>query len=106
MQALPADWHLRIAIDGQYTHDALVSGEQFGIGGQDSVRGFDERELTNDRGNRATLEIQTPNFDEQFGPGAAARALVFADQGWLRRNQPLPGEVVRSHLASVGVACA
>ncbi len=103
VQTLPADWQLRVAIDGQYTHDALVSGEQFGIGGQDSVRGFDERELTNDRGNRATLEVQTPNFGEQFGPGAAARALVFADQGWLRRNQPLPGEVVRSHISSVGV---
>jgi len=68
VQALPADAQLRVAVDGQYTRNALVSGEQFGIGGQDSVRGFDERELTNDRGNRMTLELQTPNFGERIGP--------------------------------------
>jgi hemolysin activation/secretion protein len=103
VQTLPSDWQLRVAVDGQYTQDALVSAEQFGIGGRDSVRGFDERELTNDLGNRVTLEIQTPNIGEQLIPGAAARALVFADQGWLRRNHPLPGEVVHSHISSVGV---
>jgi hemolysin activation/secretion protein len=102
VQELPTDAQLRVAIEGQYTRNALVSGEQFGIGGQDSVRGFDERELTNDRGDRATLEIQTPNFGERIGPDAAARALLFADQGWLWRNHPLPGESVATHISSVG----
>jgi len=102
VQALPADAQLRVAVDGQYTRNALVSGEQFGIGGQDSVRGFDERELTNDRGNRMTLELQTPNFGERIGPDTVARALLFADQGWLWRNHPLPGEVVATHISSVG----
>ena len=103
VQTLRLDWQLRAAVDGQYTRDALVSGEQFGIGGQDSVRGFDERELSNDIGNRATLELQTPNFGERLGAGVIARALVFLDHGWLRRNQALPGEAVRNHISSVGV---
>jgi hypothetical protein len=90
-QALPYDWQVRVAFDGQYTGDALVSGEQYGIGGQDSVRGFDERELIDDRGNRATLELQTPDFGERIGGGVFARALVFLDHGWLHRNHPLPG---------------
>ena len=101
-QALPYDWQVRVAFDGQYTRDALVSGEQYGIGGQDSVRGFDERELVDDRGNRATLELQTPDFGERIAPGVFARALLFLDHGWLRRNQPLPGEATRNHIASVG----
>jgi hemolysin activation/secretion protein len=102
LQELPADALLRVAFEGQYTRNALVSGEQFGIGGQDSVRGFDERVLTNDRGDRTTLEIQTPNFGERIGPDTAARALLFFDQGWLWRNHPLPGEVVATHISSVG----
>jgi hemolysin activation/secretion protein len=101
-QALPSDWQLRVAVDGQYTRDALVSAEQFGSGGLDSVRGFDERELVNDRGNRATLELQMPDFGERIAPGAFGRALLFLDHGWLRRNHPLPGEVARSHIASYG----
>jgi len=102
-QALPYDWQVRVAFDGQYTGDALVSGEQYGIGGQDSVRGFDERELIDDRGNRATLELQTPDFGERIGGGVFARALVFLDHGWLHRNHPLPGEATRRHIASAGI---
>ena len=101
-QALPADWQVRVAVDGQYTRDALVSAEQFGIGGQDSVRGFDERELVDDFGTRASLELHTPDFGERVGPGAFAHALLFLDHGWLRRNQPLPGEATHRHIASVG----
>lgn len=101
-QTLPGDAQLRVAVDGQYTQDALVSAEQFGIGGQDSVRGFDERELISDIGTRATLELQTPNFGDRLGSGVTATFLVFADQGWLRRNHPLPGEVVQTRIASVG----
>ena len=102
VQSLRGDWQARLAVDGQYTRDALVSSEQFGIGGQDSVRGFDERELSNDVGTHATLELHTPDFGERVAPGAFARALLFLDHGWLRRNQPLPGEVTHSHIASVG----
>ncbi len=102
LQSLPGDWQVRVAFDGQYTRDALVSSEQFGIGGQDSVRGFDERELSNDVGNHASLELHSPDFGERVGPGVFARALVFLDHGWLRRNHALPGEADRSHISSVG----
>ena len=98
----PADWRLRIAGEGQYTRDALVSGEQFGIGGQDSVRGFYERSISNDTGHRITLEVQTPNLGGQFGPNSVARALIFIDQGRVRRNHPLPSEVVNANISSVG----
>src|SRR5262249_50833997 len=33
VQALPRDFQFRVAANGQYTTNALVSGEQFGLGG-------------------------------------------------------------------------
>jgi hemolysin activation/secretion protein len=103
LQTLRADTPLRVAIDGQWTRDALVAAEQFGLGGAESVRGFDERELIGDRGLRTTLELQTPNVGPRIEPRLAARGLVFLDQGWIHRNLGLPGEAVTANVASVGV---
>ncbi|MEO6363088.1 MAG: ShlB/FhaC/HecB family hemolysin secretion/activation protein [Caldimonas sp.] len=101
LQTLPAAFRLRLAAEGQYTRDALIPGEQFGIGGHDSVRGFLEREISDDVGARASVELQTADVS---GPGQrmAASALVFADIGWVRRNHALPGENHETRIASVG----
>ena len=40
-----------------YSPDLLISGEQFGLGGAHSIRGFEERELSADKGIQASLEI-------------------------------------------------
>ena len=101
-QALPYDWQVRVAFDGQYTGDALVSGEQFGIGGQDSVRGFDERELVDDRGERPSLELQTPDFGERLGPRRRRPRAGVPRPRALNRNRPLPGEATSVSIASVG----
>jgi hemolysin activation/secretion protein len=82
----------------------LVTGEQFGIGGMDSVRGFEEREVTADHGFRGTAEIYTPDFGgkTEIG-GARARALAFVDWGGGVRINPAPGEIKRQHIASGGL---
>ena len=102
MRTLPEDWQFRIVSDGQYTRDSLVSGEQFGIGGKDSVRGFLEREITNDSGYRATLELMTPDFGSRLASGLAANALVFYDRGRVTRNRALAGETSEVGIASFG----
>jgi len=102
--ALPGRWQLRLSADGQATRDALISGEQFGVGGQDSVRGFYEREVLNDKGARGSIELRSPDFGNQFqAPGVSAQALVFYDVGRVTRNQPLPGEVAKAIISSAGV---
>jgi len=78
-QAIPADFLLRIAFDGQRTSDPLVPGEQFGMGGANSVRGYYEREVANDIGRRLSLEGYSPDFGSSIGSTWKARALVFAD---------------------------
>jgi len=65
--ALTADWQVRVAASGQWTRDQLVAGEQFGLGGMDSVRGFYDREVTGDRGYRGSGELYTPDLAAPLG---------------------------------------
>jgi hemolysin activation/secretion protein len=102
-QALAGDWQWRVALNGQWTRDMLVSGEQFGIGGADSVRGFLEREITNDQGYRGTMELYSPDVGGKTGvTGLRMRALLFADWGGVWRNRPSAGEAHAQHIGSYG----
>jgi hemolysin activation/secretion protein len=78
-QLLPSDFILRAVANAQQTHDLLIPGEQFGMGGADSVRGYYERETANDVGRRFSLEGYGPDFGSWIGTNWRARALVFAD---------------------------
>lgn len=102
-QALGSDWQFRFAMNGQFTRDMLIPGEQFGIGGADSVRGFLEREITNDNGYRGVMELYGPDWGGKTGiAGARARGLLFVDWGGVTRNRPAPGEIHAQHVGSVG----
>jgi hemolysin activation/secretion protein len=96
-------WQAGVAVNGQYSGDPLAPGEQFGIGGTDSVRGLFARQYANDNGIAGSAEIYTPNLSKFMSLAEAdSRFLLFADAGHLSRNQPLPGEASRMTLASVG----
>jgi len=90
VQSLPGDWQARAAVNMQYTSDNLVAGEQFGIGGPDSVRGYLVRELSGDRGWQSQLEMYTPDVAARFGLQDAYRMrfLAFYDYGHVRDNDP------------------
>jgi len=103
-RALPRDWQFRWGMSGQLTRDMLVSGEQFGIGGADSVRGFLEREIINDNGYRGTIELYSPDFGGIFPiTGARVRALTFYDWGAVKRMRPAVLEMHGQHIGSIGV---
>jgi len=105
-RALPQDWSVRAAFSGQYASEELVNPEQFGLGGADGVRGFNEREVVDDKGYRGTLEVYTPDFASKlgvgFGPDFRSRAVVFYDFGTVERVRPLAGERLSESIASVG----
>ncbi|MDH4294099.1 MAG: ShlB/FhaC/HecB family hemolysin secretion/activation protein [Betaproteobacteria bacterium] len=103
--AFSNDWQGRIAWQGQYTDDLLIPGEQFGIGGPDSVRGYLPREVANDKGYSAQLEVFTPDFAAKAGltDKWRTRVIGFYDFGDVRRNNPLPGESAGQYLASTGL---
>jgi len=103
-QALEGDWQVRGRLDMQYADEVLVPAEQFGIGGQASVRGFLEREVASDKGHSGTLEIYTPELAPMLGmKDWNARLLAFYDFGRITRVNPLPGEQLREGIASAGL---
>jgi len=89
-----------MALNGQITGDALVQGEQFGIGGATTVRGFEERELADDEGRYTNLELYTPNLCG--GTSGQCRLLGFYDTGYVSHNDALPGEILQESIGSVG----
>ena len=103
-RALPRDWQFRVGMNGQLTRDMLISGEQFGIGGGDSVRGFLEREIINDNGYRGTIELYSPDFGDAVPiDKSRVRALAFYDWGAVRRIRPAALEPHGQHVGSAGV---
>lgn len=95
--SLPDNWTLRGRFDGQYASEPLIPGEQFGIGGYYSVRGYEEREESGDSGAFASAEIWTPEFPYNM------RLFGFVDYGYVHNDQPLPGEETNSDLLGAGV---
>jgi len=80
MKPLVKGWYFNLASHWQYTGDALISGEQFGLGGQSSVRGAAERAIAGDTGATLSLELHSADLH----PGL--HALAFVDSGWLGSN--------------------
>ncbi len=90
-QLLPSDFIVRAVASAQQTHDLLIPGEQFGMGGADSVRGYYERETASDKGQRFSLEGYGPDFGSWIGGSWRARALIFVDAASGHDNAPIRG---------------
>jgi len=96
-QLITESWFFRFKLSGQQSSDRLISGEQFGIGGIYSVRGFDERTLLGDSGVQANVELWVPGFSSY-----EIRPLVFFDYGHVELNTPLANETPSIDISSVG----
>ena len=55
------DWMTTVRADGQWASEPLVSTEQYGAGGVNSVRGYREGEVFGDDGWHFTLQQDTPS---------------------------------------------
>jgi hemolysin activation/secretion protein len=103
---LPSSWQMQARASGQWTNDALVPGEQFGIAGANAVRGYEEREITGDSGVIATGELYTPNLlGSRDDPTSALRLVGFVDAGKAFNQLDTPCRASESSclLASVGI---
>ena len=110
---------------GQWSDGPLIPAEQMGLGGNGSVRGYATREYLGDQGVAGTLEFRTPItlgfftrkipawFGATAAPGSADKAaptpddrfqlVFFADAGYIKIQDPLPGEEDDKTLYSVGL---
>jgi hemolysin activation/secretion protein len=91
-------WRLGVRSLMQFSPNALIAGEQFGLGGAGSLRGAADRVLTADRGLSSSLEIASP----EWIPGL--RVSSFVDAGWLNNNDANgAAQLSNDRLASVGL---
>lgn len=90
-------WMPLVRLNAQHSNAPLISSEQFGLGGLNAVRGFNEREGAGDRGWRTNLELYSPRIADN------QRLLAFVDTGATTRLDPLPGELASQQLTSYGL---
>ncbi len=98
-----ADCILRISGTGQYTNDRLIPGEQFGLGGSTSIRGYQEREESWDNGISGTIELYSPDLAKYAESSKLQLRLVgFYDSGYGYNQRPNTGESSRHSLGGAG----
>lgn len=95
---------------GQYTNDALVSTEQFGIGGISSVRAYSGAEYMADKGAYLGLELVTnaPGFGDKaaFNGRTWKEVLqlsMFVDYAVGVKNDALDNETADTELSGAGI---
>ena len=95
---------LRGAITGQLANQALVSNEQFSVGGAESVRGYYESQILADDALRASIELQAPDFESLTARGFKEfHVKAFIDGGISRIHEPLPDIDVQEEIIGTGV---
>ena len=88
-------WLARVQLKAQHSDEPLIIGEQIGLGGSYSVRGYNERETSADSGEVVKIELYTPRWQ-------GFNLLAFYDYGHGRQQQALPGETKSWTIDSVG----
>ncbi len=93
-------WSVRFTT--QWADGNLLPGEQLGLGGYDSVRGYEERAAAGDRGLLLRNELRSPSLRLLGALPGRWQGLLFWDYGTASIVDPLPGEPRRTTLSSVG----
>ena len=102
---LPANFQLLTSVRSQGTLRALLPSEQIGIGGHDSVRGYEEREFTADMGIITNVELKSPPMKLIRSKPTwrdALHMLIFFDHGAGRNHRIVPGLPKARYLMSAG----
>lgn len=102
LQPIYGPFSLFVAAAGQASSNALLSAEQFGIGGANFGSAYDPSEITGDSGIAARTELQYNRYNE-FEWLTSYQVYGFYDVGsvWLRN--PAAGLESRESLASLGM---
>ncbi len=91
------------SVRGQIASDALLSSEEFGLGGITGGRGYDPSEVVGDHGLAAKVELQWKNpvkLDSKFVDGY--HIYTFYDVGTVWNEDATTSRQKRDSLASAG----
>lgn len=104
LQRLPQDFTAVLSGLGQWSSGRLLATEQFGLGGEDSIRGYDDRLFNGDDGLSGQLELRTPSRHFLGRVPDQSQALAFLDGGRDWQNGARPNETEATLLsAGLGV---
>jgi hemolysin activation/secretion protein len=91
-----------LGVAGQYSGQALLASEEFGLGGSDYGRGYDSSEVTGDKGLAGKVEVgygvpvNAPYFNDY-------QLYTFYDVGAVWNRDPGAGVSPRQSTASAGI---
>lgn len=94
-------WRVNASLDVQAASGALASGEQFSLGGADTVRGYYDYEQSGDWGANSRVELVSPIWLDWAN--AKATSLVFIDRGFVKLQDALVGQTASAQLGSAGL---
>ncbi|MBI3236680.1 MAG: ShlB/FhaC/HecB family hemolysin secretion/activation protein [Chlamydiales bacterium] len=96
-------WYLNLR--GQYANENLLSSEQMTVGGYDTVRGYEERQLNGDSAILFSTELRSPIwsfFRIRKKEQDAFQLLGFYDYGTAYIHKPAAGEPKHQTIQSIG----
>lgn len=99
LQQLYEGLHVLVGGAAQLTSDSLLASEEFGIGGLQFGRAFDPSEITGDEGFAGKVELLYAYPARGLG---SVEPYFYYEGGRVLQNDPLPGELHRESLESVG----
>ncbi len=108
LQRLPKSFSFYMRLQGQGSTEPLLPSEQFGLGGYDTVRGYEERQVNIDNALVVNLEVRSPAMPitKWIRPSSkvadALQFLCFLDSGWGVNNDPPPETEKVNFLMGVG----
>lgn len=102
LQTLPYEYSFSLVSRGQYSSQTLLPSEQFGLGGYDTVRGYEQRELNKDHAILVSLEGRSPPLHFLKHKRDALQFLLFADYGWGNNRQNVPCGETAAYLFGAG----
>ncbi len=99
---LPKSYALFLLLRGQYASANLLPSEEFGIGGYNTVRGYEERDFNGDNAFLARGEIHSPFFHFLRSKKDSLQLLGFLDYGITHDHKLLKKEQYSYYLLGVG----
>jgi hemolysin activation/secretion protein len=107
LQKTTRGFSTELSVRLQLSGDNLIPSEQMGIGGADTVRGYDERQLNYDEGVICNFEMRSPSIPalsttRWIKTKDAIQFLAFFDYGIGRNHTPIPGETKQDYLMGIG----
>ncbi|RMH87115.1 MAG: ShlB/FhaC/HecB family hemolysin secretion/activation protein, partial [Actinomyces sp.] len=98
VQPLGDQFSLYLRLGGQWATTNLVAGQEWQVGGANTVRGYTPGELAGDDGYFGSAELRFAPFERR----ELLQLLIFADHGGKHRKDPLPGERRTAELTGAG----